>query len=75
VLRAAVKPIASLTRALASVDIKSKKPVKALVERSDICCVEPAAVVGEAAAALVIANAFLEKFGGDSVEEIAARID
>lgn len=75
VIRAAIKPIASLTKPLNSVDIKSKKPAKALVERSDICAVEPAAVIGEAVAALVLANAFLEKFGGDSVEEIASRLD
>jgi chorismate synthase len=43
-----------------------------LVERSDICAVEPAAVVGEAVVALVLANSFLEKFGGDAIEDIAA---
>ncbi|MFA5840496.1 MAG: chorismate synthase [Candidatus Margulisiibacteriota bacterium] len=72
VLTAAVKPIATLKKPLKSVDIISKKPVLGLVERSDICAVEPAAIVGEAVVALVLANAFLEKFGCDSIEDISA---
>lgn len=70
VLRAAVKPIATLMRPLKSVDLVTKKACEALVERSDISAVEPAAVIGEAVVAFEIANAFLEKFGGDSLEEI-----
>ena len=72
VLRAAVKPIATLKKPLKSVDLVSKKASEALVERSDISAVEPAAVVGEAAVALELAVAFLEKFGGDSIEDVVA---
>jgi len=72
VIRAAVKPIATLKKPLKSVDLVSKKASEALVERSDISAVEPAAVVGEAAVALELAAALLEKFGGDSIEDVAA---
>ncbi|PIS30227.1 chorismate synthase [Candidatus Saganbacteria bacterium CG08_land_8_20_14_0_20_45_16] len=70
VLRGAVKPIATLKKPLQSVDLVSKKPTQAFVERSDVCAVEPAAVIGESVAALEIANALLEKFGGDVLEDI-----
>lgn len=70
VIRAAMKPIATIASPLKSVDLASKKPVDAHVERSDICAVEAAAVIGEAVTALALANTFLEKFGGDSLEEI-----
>lgn len=70
VLRAAMKPIATLYSPLRSVDIISKKAVTATVERSDICRVPSAAVIGEAMVCLEIARAFLEKFGGDSIQEI-----
>jgi chorismate synthase len=72
VLRAAVKPIATLKKPLKSVDLVTKKAGEALVERSDICAVEPAAVIGEAVVAIELAGAFLEKFGGDSIEDVAA---
>jgi chorismate synthase len=72
VLRAAVKPIATLKKPLKSVDLVSKKISEALVERSDISAVEPAAVVGEAAVALELAAAFLDKFGGDSIGDAVA---
>jgi len=72
VIRAAMKPISTLRQPLRSVDLVSKKAVKAQVERADVCAVEAAAVVGEAALAFEIANAMLEKFGGDSLEEIQA---
>ncbi|HHW10104.1 MAG TPA: chorismate synthase [Firmicutes bacterium] len=71
VLRAAMKPIATLMKPLPSVDIKSKESFLAAVERSDTCAVPAAAVVGEAVVALEIAAAFLEKFGGDSMTETA----
>jgi len=71
VIRAAVKPIATLIKPLSSVDLASRKPAKAFVERADVCAVFPAAVIGEAVAALEVAKAFLEKFGGDSIEDIA----
>ncbi|MBU0630020.1 MAG: chorismate synthase [Candidatus Margulisbacteria bacterium] len=70
VLKAAMKPISTLLNPLNSVDLTTKKPTKAHVERSDVSAVEAAGVVGEAVVALEIANAFLEKFGGDSLEEI-----
>ncbi|MDA8432173.1 MAG: chorismate synthase [Nitrospiraceae bacterium] len=70
IIRAAMKPIPTLRRPLMSVDIRTKKPFEAAYERSDVCAVPAAAVVGEAMAALVLTDAFLEKFGGDSEKEI-----
>jgi chorismate synthase len=70
VLRAAMKPIPTLYKPLQSVDIETKKAYEATVERSDICAVPAAAVVAEAVVAIEIANAFLEKFGGDSMVEL-----
>ncbi|HLO24604.1 MAG TPA: chorismate synthase, partial [Geobacteraceae bacterium] len=69
VIRAAMKPIPTLYKPLKSVDIITKKPFEATVERSDVCAVPAASVVAEAVVAIEIANAFLEKFGGDSVAE------
>ena len=69
-LRCAAKPIPTLMKPLPSVDLVTKEPVAAGIERSDVCVVPAAGVVGEAMVALVLADAFLEKFGGDSVEEI-----
>jgi chorismate synthase len=73
-VRAAMKPIPTLGRPLRSVDIFSKEETGAAVERSDVCAVPAAAVVGEAAAAWVLAGAFLAKFGGDHLEEIKERL-
>ena len=70
VVRAAMKPIPTLLSPLSSVDILSKEPFRAAVERSDVCAVPAAAVVGEAAVAWEIAVALLEKFGGDHLEEM-----
>ena len=70
IIRAAMKPIATLYQPLDSVDIITKKPFKASIERSDICAVPAASVVGEAMVATEIANAILEKFGSDSIDEI-----
>lgn len=70
VVRAAVKPIPTLYKPLRSVDIKTKQPFAAGVERSDICAVPAAGIVGEAALAWVLADAMTEKFGGDSIEEM-----
>jgi chorismate synthase len=70
VLRACMKPIATLMRPLDSVHIRTKKSAKAAVERSDVCVVESAGVVAEASCALVLADAFLEKFGADSLGDI-----
>ncbi len=70
VVRAAMKPISTLRRPLRSVDIQNKEAVEAVVERSDVVAVPAAGVVGEAMMAIVLAEAFLEKFGGDSLDEI-----
>ena len=69
VIKAAMKPIPTLYKPLTSVDIESKEAYEASVERSDVCAVPAAAVVGEAVAAIEIAKALLEKFAGDSMEE------
>ncbi|NLO90287.1 MAG: chorismate synthase [Clostridia bacterium] len=74
IARAAMKPIPTLIKSLPSVDIKTKKPVKAAVERSDVCAVPAAAVIGEAVVSIVLAEAVLEKFGGDYMEEIFAEV-
>lgn len=70
VIRAAMKPLSTLMSPLQSVDVKSKQPADASVERSDVCSAPAAAVVGEAVVAFELAAAFLEKFGGDSLREI-----
>ena len=70
VLRVAMKPISTLMSPLQSVDLRSKQPADASVERSDVCAAPAAAVVGESVVAFEIANAFLEKFGGDSLREV-----
>jgi|SRR5687767_13511290 chorismate synthase len=65
-----MKPIATLMNPLRSVDMTTMQDAPAAIERSDVCAVPAAAVVGEAMVAFVLADAFLEKFGGDSVREI-----
>jgi len=70
ILRACMKPIATLMNPLDSVNIQTKKSAKAAIERSDVCVVESAGVVAESACALVLANALLEKFGSDSLADI-----
>lgn len=69
ILRAAMKPIPTLKRPLRSIDIVTKEQVEAAYERSDICAVPAAGVIAEAMVALIIADAFLEKFGGDNIDE------
>jgi chorismate synthase len=69
VVRGYLKPISTLRRPLESVDFATRETVKAAYERSDVCVVPAAGVVGESMVALVLARAFLEKFGGDSLEE------
>src|SRR6185295_15343014 len=64
-----LKPIPTLKKALRSVDMITKEPFLAQHERSDTCTVPAAGVIGETMVALVLADAFLEKFGGDSIEE------
>jgi chorismate synthase len=75
VVRGAMKPISTLRKPLASVDLRDGSVADAAVERSDVCAVPAAAVVAEAMVALVLADAFLEKFGGDSVAEIRRNFD
>jgi chorismate synthase len=70
VVRAAMKPIPTLYKPLRSVDIKTKQQFSAGIERSDVCAVPAASIVGEAALAWVLAEAASEKFGGDSIEEM-----
>ena len=70
VLRACMKPISTLLNPLDSVNIQTKKIAKAATERSDICVVESAGVVAESVCAFVLADAFLEKFGCDSLSDI-----
>jgi chorismate synthase len=70
VVRVAMKPISTLMSPLQSVDIRSKQSTDASVERSDVCAAPAAAVVGESVVAFELANAFLEKFGGDCLREI-----
>ena len=69
IVRGYLKPISTLRRPLLSADLVTKEPVKAAYERSDVCVVPAAGVAGEAMVAFVIAAAFLEKFGGDSLVE------
>ncbi len=68
-VRAAMKPISTIPRALKTVDVSTGEAAKAINQRSDVCAVPAAGVVAEAMVALVIADAFVEKFGGDSVAE------
>ena len=70
VVRGLLKPISTLRRPLESADLNSKESSSAAYERSDVCAVPAAGVIGEAMVALVLAQAFLEKFGGDSLGEV-----
>jgi chorismate synthase len=73
-LRAAMKPISTVPRALATVDVRTGEPAKAINQRSDVTAVPAAGVVAEAMVALVLADAAIEKFGGDSVAETARNL-
>jgi chorismate synthase len=75
VCRVAMKPISTLRKALASVDILTREPVEAAFERSDVCAVPAASVIGEAMVLLVLADAFREKLGGDSMGEVRRNLD
>jgi chorismate synthase len=68
-VRAAMKPISTVPKALATIDVQTGEAAKAHHQRSDVCAVPAAGIVAEAMVALVVANAVLEKFGGDSVRE------
>ncbi|MEV0399058.1 chorismate synthase [Actinoallomurus sp. NPDC050550] len=73
-VRAAMKPISTVPRALDTVDVTTGEPAKAINQRSDVTAVPAAGVVAEAMVALVLAEAMVEKFGGDSVEETARNL-
>lgn len=70
VIRAVMKPISTLMRPIASVDFRTREAFDSSKERSDVCALPAAGVVGEALAAYAVARAFLEKFGGDSLDEV-----
>ena len=75
IIQAVMKPIATLKKPLASVNIKTKKAVRAAVERSDVCAVPACGVVAEAVVAFELADSLLEKFGGDSLGELRRNYD
>ena len=75
VVRAAMKPLPTLTKPLRSVDIATKAPAEALRERTDSCTVPAAAVVGEAMVALVVGSAYREKFGGDHLDDVLGALE
>ena len=74
-VRAAMKPIPTLYNPLRTVDVNDKKEHKASVERSDVCAVPACSVVVEAAVAFEVANAFVEKFGGDCMDDIRSAFE
>ncbi|MBO0891536.1 MAG: chorismate synthase [Acidothermales bacterium] len=74
-VRAAMKPISTVPRALRTVDVATGEPAQAINQRSDVCAVPAAGVVAEAMVALVLADAVLEKFGGDSVAETTRNLE
>ena len=69
-----MKPIATLKKALPSADVNTKEAFDAAFERSDICAVPAASVIAEAMLAIVLADAVLEKFGGDSLRELSRNV-
>jgi chorismate synthase len=74
-VRGLLKPISTLRKPLESVDLATREPAVAAYERSDVCVVPAAGVIGEAMVAIVLAQAFLEKFGGDSLAETRRNYD
>ena len=74
-VRGFLKPISTLRRPLESVDLATREPALAAYERSDVCVVPAAAVIGESMVAIILAQAFLEKFGGDSLGEICRNFE
>lgn len=75
VVRLAVKPIPTLAKPLVSVDLVTGQSVQAHFERSDVCAVPAVGVIGEAMLAMILADAMLEKFGGDSMQEMRRNVD
>jgi chorismate synthase len=74
IVRGAMKPLPTLTRPLRSVDTATHEPAEALRERTDSCTVPAAGVVGEAMVALVLADAYSQKFGGDHIDDVRASL-
>ena len=74
-VRAAMKPIATVPRALKTIDVATGEATVAHHQRSDVCAVPAAGIVAEAMVALVVADAILEKFGGDSVGEVRRNVN
>jgi chorismate synthase len=74
-VRAYMKPIPTMLTPLATVDLATREPTQARYERSDVCAVPAAAVVGEAVVAWELANAFLEKFGGDAIVDVERALE
>ena len=75
IVRCAMKPLPTLTKPLRSVDIETRKPAEALRERTDSCTVPAAGVVGEAMLAIVLADAYRAKFGGDHIDDVRAAVE
>jgi chorismate synthase len=75
VIRAAKKPISTLQKSLESIDMQTKEPSKASYERSDVCALSAAGIIIESVVAFEIAAALIDKFGGDSIQEMKARWD
>ena len=69
-VRAAMKPISTVPKALETIDVATGESAKAINQRSDVCAVPAAGIVAEAMVALVLADAVIEKFGGDSISEV-----
>ena len=74
-LRAAMKPFSTLPSPLATVDLATGRSARAIKQRTDVCAVPAGGVVGEAVVAFELANAMLEKFGGDSLSETRRNLD
>ena len=74
IVRGAMKPLPTLTKPLRSVDTQTHEPAQALRERTDSCTVPAAGVVGEAMVALVLADAYRQKFGGDHIDDVRAAL-
>ena len=74
-VRAAMKPIATVPRALRTVDVETGEEARAHHQRSDVCAVPAAGIVAEAMVALVVADVILEKFAGDAVEETRRNVE
>jgi chorismate synthase len=74
-VRGAMKPLPTLTKPLRSVDIDTHEPAEALRERTDSCTVPAAGVVGEAMVALVLADAYRRKFGGDHIDDVTVAVE